>query len=83
MKPKFNTENYLKNCGFKQIRKGVLEKKIKCPLISCCYIRYDARLHINGRLSLWGGKFGQSVLFRGKFSPDKLNEIYNWLTGEK
>lgn len=80
MNRKINIENYLKNCGFKKKRDGFMQLDIKHKFIRKCHITYD---YYTRNLTVWGYDIEDKnayMIYRCKYSPDKLNEIYNWLT---
>lgn len=76
MKPKFNTENYLRTCGFKNSRElQLLAKSVKCKYLNRVKIVYQ-----RNKLFL---VVEEETKYRCKYSADKLNEMYKFLTGEK
>lgn len=75
-------EQYLRNCGFKKKRDGYMQLHIQHPFLNKPHIIFDS-----GELTVWckdtiESGIGHVCIHKCKYSPEKLEEIYRWLTGK-
>ena len=76
---KFNTEQYLRNCGFKKNRDGYMYRNFKHPILKKLNIIFDSGILVVWCQDTAETNCGQVAIIRCKFSVKKFEEITNFL----